>query len=126
MNVCNFIGGIGRDAEVRFLPNGTAVAQWSLAITSGFGDKQITTWVNCNYFGERAEKVSGYIKKGSRIGVTGELSNRAYTTKDGVEKSSLELRVNDITLLGNKDSAQGKGGGKSSQADEAEDLDIPF
>lgn len=102
MNNCTFISNIGRDAEVRYMADGKPVTQWSIAVTSGYGDKQVTTWVNCSLFGERGEKVAQYIKKGSRIGVTGQIQLRGYQ-KDGVEKSSLELRVNDFTLLGNKD-----------------------
>lgn len=134
MNVCNFIGTIGRDAELRFLPNQTAVLQFSIAVNSGYGDKQITTWINCNFFGKRAESVEQYVRKGQRIGVSGEIALRPYE-KDGVQKSSLELRVNDLTLLGNKDNgtqqeSQPKrepvqSGGSAGGFDDM-DGDIPF
>lgn len=102
MNSCNFIGSIGRDGGLRFLPNGTAVLQWSIAVTSGYGDKELTTWINCSLFGKRAEAIETFVRKGQRIGVSGEISLRPYQ-KDGVDKTSLELRVNEVTLLGNKD-----------------------
>lgn len=105
MNSCNFIGNIGRNGELRFLQNGTAVLQWSIAVTSGYGDKQITTWINCAFFGKRAESISNYVIKGQRIGVSGEIALRPYQ-KDGVDKTSLELRVNEVTLLGDKDAQQ--------------------
>lgn len=105
MNSCNFIGNIGKNAELRFLPNGTAVLQWSIAVTSGYGDKQITTWINCAFFGKRAESIADYVIKGQRIGVSGEIALRPYQ-KDGVDKTSLELRINEVTLLGNKDGQQ--------------------
>lgn len=107
MNSCNFIGNIGRNGELRFLPNGTAVLQWSIAVTSGYGDKQVTTWINCAFFGKRAESIKDYVIKGQRIGVSGEIALRPYQ-KDGVDKTSLELRVNEVTLLGNKDGQEVK------------------
>lgn len=141
MNVCNFIGTIGRDGELRFLANGTAVLQWSIAVNSGYGEKQVTTWINCALFGKRAESVEVYVRKGQRIGVTGEISLRPYQ-KDGVDKTSLELRVNDVTLLGNKDAQQSQegapqaqrkqtastGGGFDDMQDDKpwDDIDVPF
>ncbi len=104
MNVLNAIGNVGKDAEVRFTGNGDAIASFSFALTSGYGDKQITTWLNCNLWGKRAETLAPMLLKGTKIGITGELTNRPYTAKDGTEKSSLEVRVSDITLLGKKDS----------------------
>lgn len=101
MNVLNAIGNIGKDCELRFTPNGDPVAQFSFALTSGYGDKAITTWLNCSIWGKRAETLAPMLLKGTKIGVTGELTNRPYN-KDGVEKYSLDLRVNDVTLLGKK------------------------
>ena len=132
MNVCNFIGSIGRDAELRFLPNQTPVLQWSIAVNSGYGDKQITTWINCSLFGKRAEAIKDYVLKGQRIGVTGEIALRPYQ-KDGVDKTSLELRVSEVTLLGNKDAQPSKENAPKSDSkqsgggfDEDFDDDIPF
>lgn len=84
------------------MPNDTAVAQFNLAINSGYGEKQITTFYRCSLFGKRAETLAPMLLKGNKIGVTGEITNRPYTNKEGVEKYSLELRVNDLTLLGSK------------------------
>lgn len=108
MNILTATGNIGRDADLRFTaetptkPNGEAVAQFSFALTSGYGDKAITTWINCNIWGKRAETLAPMLLKGTQIGITGELTNRQYKDKQGNEKYSLELRVNDITLLGKR------------------------
>lgn len=104
MNVLNAIGNIGKDAEIRFTPKNEPVAQFSFALQSGYGDKQVTTWLNCNLWGKRAETLAPMLTKGTRIGITGELTNRPYTDKNGVEKYSLEVRVSDVTLLGSKGS----------------------
>jgi single-strand DNA-binding protein len=104
MNVLNAIVNLGgKDAETRFTPSGEAVTQFSVALQSGYGDKQVTTWINCNMWGKRGETIAAYLTKGTRIGITGELTNRKYEAKDGSEKYSLELRVSDVTLLGAKD-----------------------
>ena len=102
MNILSATGNIGRDAELRHTPAGDQVAQFSFALTSGYGDKAITTWINCNLWGKRAETLAPMLTKGTQIGVTGELTNRPYKDKQGNEKYSLELRVNDITLLGKR------------------------
>lgn len=102
MNVFNFTGNLGRDSETRFLPAGDAVVSFSVGVTSGYGDKAVTTWVNCNLWGKRGEALSPYLKKGQQVAVSGELTNRPFTDKEGNQKHSLEVRVNDVTLTGSK------------------------
>lgn len=102
MNNLNFTGNIGRDAETRFMTNGESVTSFSAALSSGYGDKKITTWLNCSIFGKRGESVSPYLKKGAQVAISGEFAARPYTTKDGIEKLSLDIRVNDLTLIGGK------------------------
>jgi single-strand DNA-binding protein len=102
MNVLSAIGNVGKDASIRYTPNGDPVAGFSFALTSGYGDKAITTWLNCSIWGKRAETLAPMLLKGTKIGITGELTNRPYADKSGVEKHSLEVRVSDVTLLGSK------------------------
>lgn len=102
MNVICFTGNIGRDGETRYTPNGDAILSFSVALTSGYGDKKITTWLNCSLFGKRAESLAPYIKKGGQVAINGEFTARPYTAKDGAEKLSLDVRVNDLTLVGGK------------------------
>ncbi len=125
MNLLNAIGNVGRDAEVRFTPNGDAITSFSFALTSGFGDKQITSWLNCSLWGKRGQTLAPMLLKGTRIGISGELTNRPYT-KDGVEKFSLEVRVNDVTLLGAKQANTGKGGTEQTAPSTDYDPEIPF
>lgn len=106
MNVYTFTGGLGRDCETRFTPKGDAVTSFSVAVNSGYGDKAVTSWINCNLWGKQAESLAPYLKKGVKVGVSGEFTLRPYTTKEGIEKTSPDVRVNSLTLLGNKD-AQG-------------------
>lgn len=106
MNCLNATGRIGRDCEIRHTSGGDAIATFALAIDSGYGEKKITTWLNCSMFGKRGEAVAPYIKKGGQVAVSGELTNREYTDKDGNKRFSLDLRVNDLTLIGNKSDAE--------------------
>jgi single-strand DNA-binding protein len=107
MNNLSATGNIGKDADLRYTSGDkpTPVAQFSFALTSGYGSKAITTWLNCSVWGDRAKTLAPMLTKGTRIGITGELTNRPYTDKQGVEKYSLELRVSDVTLLGSKSDA---------------------
>ena len=127
MNVLNAIGNVGRDAEIRHTPNGDTVAQFSFALTSGYGDKQVTTWLNCNLWGKRAETLAPMLLKGTKIGITGELTNRPYQDKSGNEKHSLEVRVSDVTLLGKKDGESVSVQPKTARPNEQDfDESIPF
>jgi single-strand DNA-binding protein len=106
MNVFNFTARIGKDCEIRYTNAGVAIVNFTAAVSSGYGDKELTTWVNCSMFDKRGEAVSPYLLKGTQIAVSGELTNRKYTDKSGSEKYSLDVRVNDVTLLGGKQEAQ--------------------
>jgi single-strand DNA-binding protein len=102
MNTLNAIGNISANAELRYTPGGDAICAFNFALNSGFGDKQVTSWLNCTVWGKRAEALAPLLLKGNRIGITGELTNRKYTAKDGTEKYSLDCRVSEVTLLGSK------------------------
>lgn len=128
MNVITFTGNAGRDAETRFTPSGDAITSFSVALSSGYGDKKLTTWLNCSLFGKRGETLAQYIKKGTLLGVVGEFQARPYTTKDGDEKISLEVRVSDVTLLGKAEGGNGNTQRQDSKPNKQADYDpeIPF
>jgi single-strand DNA-binding protein len=102
MNSLNFTGNLGRDCETRFTPGGDAITSFSVALTSGYGEKKITSWMNCSIWGKRGESVAPYLKKGTQVAISGELALRPYTNKDGIEKVSPDVRVNDLTLIGGR------------------------
>jgi single-strand DNA-binding protein len=103
MNSWNFTGNTGKDAEVKCLANGDPITSFSVAVKSGYGKNEVTSWVNCSIYGARGEAVAKFIKKGAQIGVSGEGLLRTWDAKDGSKGSSLECRVSDVTLLGKKD-----------------------
>ncbi len=108
INVCTFSGRLGRDSEVKYIPSGTAVLEFSLAVDTGFGDKKYSFWLKCAMFGDRGQKLSQYLLKGQQVIVSGEFSPREYQAGDGSTKVSLELRVNAVELVGGKQQDSGQ------------------
>lgn len=130
MNSWSFTGNIGNDAEQRFTPNGDSVVSFSVGVKSGYGDKATTTWARCSMFGKRGDSVLPYLNKGQLVGVSGELSAREWTDRDGLKRTSIEVRVTDLTLLGRRDgSTQQAASSAPQQRPQAptEDMeDVPF
>lgn len=99
MNSITVAGTLGRDAEVRYMPNGDPVCSFSVADRQG-KDKP-TIWWSCQLFGKRAESLSQYLVKGGSVTVSGSVTEREWE-KDGVKRKSMDLRVNDVALQGGK------------------------
>lgn len=132
--MCIFIGRLGRDPEVKYLPNGDAACNFSIAVGKKWKDKssgetkEQTTWVRCSAFGKTAELLGQYAKKGSQMRVNGELSVRKYT-QEGVEKEITEIRVQDFQLLGGRPDGAAPAAARPPAAapkPAAPDDDIPF
>lgn len=102
MNSWNFTGNIGKDAELRHTAGGTPVCQFSVATTSGYGDRKVTSWARCSLFGKRGESLAPYLLKGQQVAVTGEVKLHEWTNQSGEKKYSLEVNASDVTLVGNK------------------------
>lgn len=100
MNSITVAGQLGKDAEIKYLNNGDPVASFSVADSQG-KDKP-TIWWRCSLFGKRAESLAPYLLKGQAVTVTGTLTEREYTDKDGAQKKAQEVRVNDVALQGGK------------------------
>ena len=135
MNSWSFTGHIGEDCNTRFTQSGDSVVSFSVGVKSGFGDKATTTWAKCAMFGKRGESVAPYLKKGALVGISGEVNNREYQDKEGQKRYSLDVRVNDLTLLGGKSSGDSAPSEKPQQRNaqgaqkpsfEDMDSDIPF
>lgn len=119
MNVWTFTGNLGNDCDTRHTPNGDAVVNFSVAVRSGFGDRQTTNWARCSMFGRRGEAVAPYLRKGQLVAISGELTAREWQTQDGQTRTSLDVRVSELTLLGrNEGPAYGgsSSGGSSQQS----------
>jgi single-strand DNA-binding protein len=102
------VGNCGRDPEVRYMANGTAVANVSIATTSKRKDKsgetiEETQWHRVTFYDKLAEIVGDYVKKGAPIYVEGSLKYGTYTDKQGVEKSTCDIVAKEMQLLGGRD-----------------------
>lgn len=131
-------GNLGRDPEMRYLPNGDAVTSFSVAVTDGFGENKTTIWFRVSIFGKRAETANQYLSKGSKILVEGRLradkktgGPTMWTGRDGTVNASFEITATDFAFLSSaRDSSSGGGSsgheesGFGSSANEEDD--IPF
>ena len=107
VNKVILVGNLGKDPEVRYLEGGTAVANFSLATTESYKDKQgnrieQTEWHNIVVWRGLAEVAEKYLKKGSQVYVEGKLRTRSYDDKDGVKRYSTEIVADNMTMLGGK------------------------
>ena len=100
MNSISISGNLGKDCEIRNLPDGTSVAAFSVADSQG-KDKP-TIWWNASLFGKRAESLAPYLTKGTSVTVVGNVTEREYTDKDGNKRKSMDVRVQDVALQGGK------------------------
>lgn len=108
LNVWTFTGRLGRDADQKYLPNGTSVVEFSVAVDVGFGENKSTLWPKCAIFGTRGEKVAQYLVKGQQVAVSGEIKMREWTNKDGETKTALEARVAELALIGSKGNGEAR------------------
>ena len=104
MNSWNFTGNLGQDCRAGNV-GGTAVVNFSVASSSGYGDKKVTTWVDCALWGNRATALQQYLTKGQKVAITGEHGTREH---DG--KTYTTCRVDNVTLIGDKQDNQQSGG----------------
>lgn len=140
VNKCTLIGRVGRDAEMRYMQNGNAVANLSIATSETWKDKssgdkkEATEWHRCVFFDRLAEVVGEYAKKGTLIYVEGKLKTRKWTDKDGVEKYTTEIHCHEMKLLSSRQDggqpAQERPAAKPVQRSSAPEFDdsedIPF
>ena len=118
VNKVIIVGNLGRDPEVRYTPNGSAVCNVSVATTRSWknkesGDKtEETEWHRVVFYDKLAEIAGEYLKKGRSVYVEGRLKTRKWQDKDGVEKYTTEIVATDMQMLGSR---EGMGGGAASE-----------
>src|SRR5664279_5228388 len=100
------VGNVGRDAELKYTPQGIAVLKFSVAVnkTLGKGDdkRQTTTWFNVTLWRDRAEALSPFINAGMQVLVTGEVQVSPFMDKNGKPAASLELTASDVKMRTSK------------------------
>jgi single-strand DNA-binding protein len=104
MNNITIAGGLGRDAELKYLNNGDPICNFSVADSQG-RDKG-TIWWNCTLFGKRAEALSQYLTKGQSVTVVGTITEREWQDKEGAKRKSMDVRVSEIALQGGRKDAE--------------------
>ena len=102
MNKVQLIGRLTKDPELRYTKNNIAVANYSIAVNDGYGEKQQTQFINISTWGKSGEFVSKYFKKGQSIGIVGRLNSNNYEDKNGNKRYSLEVITEDIEFIGDK------------------------
>ena len=107
LNKVILIGRLGRDPECRYLPNGDAVCNFSIATSESWKDqsgqkKERTEWHAITMYRKLAEIAAQYLKKGSQVYIEGRIQSRKYTGKDGIERTAFEIIASEMKMLGGK------------------------
>ena len=117
VNKVIIIGNLGRDPEIKYTQSNVPVANFSVATTESWKDKNSGEWqektewhriVAWRHLAERAER---YLRKGKQVYVEGRLETRKWQGQDGQERYTTEIIANQLMLLGRRDEGEGQGGG---------------
>jgi len=134
------VGNLGGDPELKYMQSGSAVCNFSVAVSERWKDRQTnenrerTTWYRVAVWGGQAESCNTYLQKGSQVMVTGNVSARGYMNNNGEAAASLDLNARDVRFLSRGGNAGQDGQGSSGGGDHASNYseppstvdDIPF
>lgn len=138
LNLCQFIGRMGNSADVRYLPDGKAVANFSIACSDDYkkdGQKvEQTNWIRVVAFGRLAEIIRDYTDKGSQVYLSGKQVTRKWQNKEGQDQYTTEIIANELQMLGGRNSGSEPPQQQSAPQQQSNDLppgddfddDIPF
>jgi len=121
VNKVILVGNLGNDPEVRYMPNGNAVANVSLATSETWKDKNTgdqqekTEWHRVVFFNRLAEIVEQYVKKGTKLYIEGRLQTRSWE-QDGVKRYTTEIVANEMQMLDSRGGASQDFGGQQASA----------
>jgi single-strand DNA-binding protein len=130
VNKVILVGHLGKDPEIRALEGGIKVANFTMATTETYKDKNgdkkdVTEWHNVVFWGAIVSVIEKYLKKGSQIYIEGKIRYRSYEGKDGQKKYITEVLGNNMTMLGKKDSG-GSSSGQAGGSGNSDEEDLPF
>ena len=132
VNKVILVGNIGKDPEIRYMPNGNPVTNLSIATSRKKDGQEYTQWHRCVAYEKNADLIGKYAKKGKQIYIEGEIRYGKFTNKDGVEQHTTDIVIHQVQLLGSRDqepepverkAPQPTTGGNGGFDD---DQDIPF
>lgn len=122
LNQCNFIGNLGKHPETRQTSSGETCCNFSIAVSQRWKDKQTgeqkekTEWVNLVVFGKLADICDQYLKKGSKIYASGRMQTRKWQDKEGNDRYSTEIVLEQMEILDSKDKSSDTAQQPSQQA----------
>ena len=107
LNKVMLIGNLGKDPEIRYTQNGTAVANFTMATTDRWTDgsgerREKTEWHRIVVWAKQAEIVGEYLKKGRQVYVEGSLQTREWTDREGQKRYTTEVRAQRVQMLGSR------------------------
>ena len=119
VNKVILVGNLGKDPEIRYMTNGEAVANVSIATSESWKDKasgekkEITEWHRLVFYRKLAEIVGQYLKKGSTVYIEGRIRTRKWQDKEGQERNTTEIEVTEMQMLGGRQNAASSSGGEA-------------
>ena len=107
LNKILLIGHLGKDPEIRYTPDGAAVASFSIATSENFTDKngtrqERTEWHSVKAFGKLADICKQYLTKGRQVYIEGRIQTREYTDREGIKRRFTEVLANQMIMLGSR------------------------
>lgn len=113
MNNINIIGTMTRDLELKYLPSGTAVGSFAIAVNQDYKNQQGQKVEKVSFFdvkvvGKQSEIINQYFHKGSRIGITGSLEQETWTANDGTNRSRVIIKLENFSFIDKKQDNQGQ------------------
>ena len=112
LNKVILIGRLGRDPEVRYMPDGEAVCNFSVATSETWDDRngqrvERTEWNNITMCRRMAKIAGQYLRKGSQVYLEGRIQSRKYQGKDGIERTAYDIIANEMKMLGGRNDNSG-------------------
>lgn len=105
INIFIVTANLGKDCELRWTTNSKPIATFSLPVKQGYGDHEKISWVLCKLLGPKAEKLTPYLSKGTKVTVTGEFVMEEWTSQSGEKKSAPVIIVDKIEFGSNSNQA---------------------
>ena len=122
MNKVFLVGHLGRDPEVRYIANGTAVANFSLATSEKYGGETKTEWHKVVVWGKLAEICGEYMHKGMLVAVDGRIQTNSWEDNEGNKRETKEIVASQVKMLGGK----GDKPREESKPTSSTEDDLPF
>jgi single-strand DNA-binding protein len=140
-NSCSLIGRVGKEPEIKHLQSGDIVANFSLAVSEHYRNKdgekvETTEWFAIVVWKKRAEIVEKYVHKGDLLDIEGKIVTRSWEDKEGIKRYTTEIICNELIMLGKKSTSDKPEIDKAEKSDQPEEIraandngetdDLPF